>query len=92
MFPHEVRVSRPQIAARWWVDRAGQLRTGWPSPGGEGEARAMGWAALEVGVGVIEWARGGVDSALLDTLGARYPGRRWLEVEPGSGTLGRLAA
>lgn len=68
---------RVAIGLRWWITRSGALRTGWPAPGLEADALAMGWVAERSAVGVIEWPAPPIDPGLLDALHARYPGRRW---------------
>ena len=67
------------IATRWWVDQNGTLHLGWPRIGCEDAAAAIGWVATDTATAVIEAASAGVTTKLLDTLDARFPGRRWFE-------------
>lgn len=68
---------RVPVAMRWWITRSGDLRTGWPAPGLETDAMAMGWIALDASSGVIEHPEPPVDVGILDLLEQRFPGRRW---------------
>lgn len=71
--------TRPAIALRWWIDRAGALQTRWPSPAAQDQVAAMGWVDLNHPAGVIAQADPAVTPAMLNALDDRFPGRRWFE-------------
>lgn len=68
---------RVPIGLRWWITRSGELRTGWPAPGLEPTALAMGWIAERTPLGVIEVPSPPIDMGLLEILDDRFPNRRW---------------
>lgn len=73
-----VSESMPSIGLRWWIDRAGELRVGWPPIGAEAACLAIGWIADRDPKGVVEateipWNK------VVDALNARFPGREWVE-------------
>lgn len=72
---------RVPIGLRWWITRSGEIRTGWPAPGLEPAALAMGWIASNQAVGVIEHPLPPVDTGILDILDERFPNRRWFAGE-----------
>jgi len=72
---------RVPIGLRWWVTRNGELRPGWPAPGLEHDAIAIGWVAQRQAVGVIEHPTPPVDIGVLEMLEERFPGRRWFAGE-----------
>ncbi len=72
---------RVPIGLRWWITRSGEIRTGWPAPGLEPTALAMGWIAYNQAVGVIEHPLPPIDRGLLEMLNDRFPNRRWFAGE-----------
>lgn len=68
---------RVPIALRWWITRNGDLLTGWPAPGLEADAMAMGWIAQDSATGVIELPEPPIDVGILDILEQRFSDRRW---------------
>ena len=72
---------RVPIGLRWWITRSGELRRGWPLPGVEHAALAIGWIARDAPVGVLEHPAPPIDSGLLEMLDERFPNRRWFAGE-----------
>ena len=70
---------RPAIGLRWWIDRFGGLRYGWPPAGEEQHCATIGWVAAGEPMGVIIATELGVTRSIMDTLEERFPGRSWYE-------------